>query len=77
MILLPKTDEEKAFAVIDRIRQNALKCKGSKIPVSIALGTATKKEISEDINDIINMAENQMYMQKIVDKNNTSNESYD
>jgi diguanylate cyclase (GGDEF)-like protein/PAS domain S-box-containing protein len=75
MILLPKTDEEKAFAVIDRIQQNALKCKDSKIPVSIALGTATKKETGEDINDIINMAENQMYMQKIVDKNNTSNES--
>ena len=34
-----------------------------------------KKETDEDINDIINMAENQMYMQKIVDKNNTSNDS--
>jgi len=75
MILLPKTDEEKAFTVIDRIRKNASKCKGNKIPVSIALGTATKKEINEDVNDIINMAENQMYMQKIVDKNNSSNKS--
>jgi diguanylate cyclase (GGDEF)-like protein/PAS domain S-box-containing protein len=64
-IILPQTYEEAVQDVMERIKEN---CKGAEfenIPLSIALGSATKKEIQEEIDDLFTEAEEKMYEDKL------------
>jgi len=65
LVLLPKTSEETAQVIIDRIKQ---KCENNPldyIKISISLGVATKIDENEDIQKILKKAEDRMYYKKL------------
>jgi diguanylate cyclase (GGDEF)-like protein/PAS domain S-box-containing protein len=69
-ILLPKTDPETAEKICDRIRKTCEKAKGDPVPVSVSLGSATKRAVGQDIDAVLREAEDMMYWKKL-DSNNT------
>ncbi|GAI06634.1 unnamed protein product, partial [marine sediment metagenome] len=52
VILLPKTTEEDAIKLVERIREDCQKTTDQKIPVSISIGISTKTRKSQNIQDI-------------------------
>lgn len=62
-ILLPKTGKKTAEQICMRIENFCREDEG-RIPLSIALGCATKENHLEDINEVLNRAEDAMYRQK-------------
>jgi len=66
VILLPQTDLKEAQKIQSRIESLARKSQ-SKIPISIAVGINVKKNVEEDIYEILNKAEDKMYQDKLVD----------
>ena len=66
-MLLPKTNEEDARIVLDRINRTCLKTSESKIPLSVSLGTATKLSRDEDFQSTIKKAEDSMYHNKLME----------
>jgi diguanylate cyclase (GGDEF)-like protein/PAS domain S-box-containing protein len=64
-MLLPKTGEEVARKIEQRIKERATKVSGGKIPLSVSLGTSTKRESKEDFSKITKKAEDNMYSQKL------------
>ena len=66
-IILPRTPQDSADKICERIRMKCEESTGSKITPSIALGSAVKKDNAEDIAEVIREAENRMYRQKILD----------
>ncbi len=65
-ILLPGTDEEKTQKICNRIEETCSQCSSSPFPLSISLGTATKKSQEENNKDLIKKAEDRMYRNKLV-----------
>lgn len=67
LILLPQTLIEDAKIIADRIHEESLNvhCKG--IPLSMAIGVACKKHVSEDMISVMKVAEDMMYRQKLTD----------
>lgn len=66
-ILLPQTSIEDSKKVYDRIKDLCSKSMYQTITPSISLGFATKVEENEDINDIIKLAEEKMYHEKLLE----------
>lgn len=65
MILLPKTSEETAQSITERIKQ---KCENNPldyIKISISFGVATKVHEAEDIQKVLKKAEDRMYFKKL------------
>lgn len=71
IILLPKTDENTALNICQRIRDACMECTGGPVQPSIALGAATKKKLSQNIEKILNEAEHSMYRNKFLDHKNS------
>jgi diguanylate cyclase (GGDEF)-like protein len=69
-VLLPKTDPEIAEKICDRIRETCEKAKGDPVPASVSLGSATKRDADQNIDDVLREAEVRMYWKKL-DSNNT------
>lgn len=67
LILLPKTSIEDCKHIVERIYQKSKEVKDSKIVVSVSLGYATKMNIDQDINVIINHSDEMMYQNKLVE----------
>jgi diguanylate cyclase (GGDEF)-like protein len=65
IILLPMADVEASYLLIDEIRE-ALMLKNEEVSyeLSVALGTATKNSETEDLDDIIDIADSLMYENK-------------
>lgn len=61
LIYLPKTDQEAAALIIERIAEMCASESVHSIPVSIAFGSATQTSAGESIGDIIRHAEDRMY----------------
>jgi diguanylate cyclase (GGDEF)-like protein/PAS domain S-box-containing protein len=68
VVLLPKTTVNDAEEIIKRIKIESKKTVNQKIPLSISLGAAIKVEANQDIQAIILDAENNMYKNKLVEK---------
>ena len=64
-ILLPRTDKETASKICKRIKNACRDSEMNLIEISIALGTATKQKVTEDINQIFKRADDKMYQKKI------------
>ncbi len=65
IVLLPKTDDETAQAIVDRIKT---KCEDNPldyVKISISFGVATKTEENEDIQKVLKKAEDRMYFKKL------------
>lgn len=66
-ILLPKTPQQVAIDLCDRIRSTCRDAGRAPVEVSIALGVATKDDARQDVSDILKMAENRMYKYKLAE----------
>lgn len=64
-ILLPKTNEEQAENIKQRIISAASNTKLDSVVVSLAAGYAVKTEINQDIKIILTTADNYMYKEKL------------
>jgi len=72
-IFLPKTQEEEAEEIVERIRLGCIELENKKLPLSISLGAATKTEHSQNLQKVIKSAEDGMYRRKLVERNSISN----
>lgn len=72
VILLPHTDKETAESIIERIRKACETYTYKKIPLSIALGNASKVSQYESMNSVIKEAEETMYRRKLLERKNIS-----
>ncbi|MCX5906764.1 MAG: diguanylate cyclase, partial [Deltaproteobacteria bacterium] len=66
-IFLPQTNQPVPMEIIQRIKSACQNISRDSIPLSVALGTTTKEEISQDIHQIIKEAEDQMYREKLAE----------
>ena len=64
-ILLPKTKNDFAEEIVKRIKEKIRKRSDKKITLSISLGFATKENSEEDINNILQAADDNMYQNKL------------
>jgi len=71
VIIFPKTSKEIAEKICDRIKQNCEEYNKTNnqtpIPLSIALGYATKEMENEKIDEILKIAEDRMYRNKLIE----------
>ena len=67
MIILPETDSEGAFAVLDKLRCYIEQCnfhfKQKPVPVTLSCGIAQFRE-GDDIEDVFDRADQAMYLAK-------------
>lgn len=68
-ILLPNTTAENARVVLDRIAKAAVEVEHKAIRGSISLGLATKTQPDEEIETVLNEAEEKMYLNKNLNSN--------
>ncbi|MCC3146014.1 diguanylate cyclase, partial [Halanaerobium sp. Z-7514] len=67
VILLPNTDLKESEKIIQRINQAEFAA-GMEVELSIALGAACKSNENEEIFEILNEAENRMYINKFANR---------
>lgn len=69
LVLLPRTDEQTALKVVERIRQAFAHSHIRPVRPSIALGVATKALPDQDIHQVLQLAESHMYRRKLLESN--------
>jgi len=67
IILLPQTTKREAEVICKRINDQCRHAYVSDVPISIALGVATKNNAEKNLVDILKEAENNMYKQKLTE----------
>jgi diguanylate cyclase (GGDEF)-like protein/PAS domain S-box-containing protein len=72
VILLPKADNETAESIIERIRKACESHTYKTIPLSIALGNASKVLQDESMSTVIKDAEENMYRRKLLERKSIS-----
>ena len=77
VIILPKTDEQEAERIIDRINTFASKSKIMSLSVSISFGYETKKTADQNIDDIYKIAEDHMYKYKLYESTSVKSKVID
>lgn len=70
VVLLPMTSAEIAGEICNRIKNNCKKTEHSSEQVSLALGMATRTDISQSLEDIMREAEDRMYHNKLIESRN-------
>ncbi len=70
VVLLPMTNAEVADEICNRIKNNCRKTEESADQVSLALGMATRTDITQDIDDVMREAEDRMYRNKLIESRN-------
>ncbi len=73
VLLLPQTDEIEAEKIINRIRKRAKATELDELTVSIALGTASKTDLNQEIKDVLKKADNDMYQNKLSESRSIKN----
>ena len=68
VIILPGTDSTNAYQIIERINRNMKDMKVNDISTTISFGFATKNTKNENIMEIFNEAENNMYKNKLFER---------
>ena len=71
VILMPKTTNETAMQVCQRIKQAAGYFSHSFLQLGISVGVATKDSIGQEVNDVYHEAESSMYRNKILEGKNS------
>ena len=64
IILLPKTEEEKAYEILEMIKKHCDACFIEQVRPDIALGCSVKTEKEQVFGDIYKVAEKRMYLDK-------------
>lgn len=66
VVFLPKTDKDTALRMMERLEEGCKsKAAAGRIPLSIGIGFAVKERQCEDINFVINKADENMYQDKL------------
>lgn len=65
LILLPKTSEETALSITERIRNSCMKNPLDQITISLSMGVSTKNSECEDMSELLKKSEEKMYLHKI------------
>lgn len=73
-ILLPKTSTDEAKKIVERIKGLLLKENVKDIKMSISLGCDTKHSKHQDIHEILENAEEKMYLEKTIYRKNINME---
>ena len=73
VILLPQTNEEDAKNIRQRIKYKCDETEKDKIPVSLGVGVAVKINKDQDIYNIINKADENMYQDKLTESRSAKN----
>ena len=68
VILFPCVEEKTVRIICDRIRQSLKDKMDYTVPVSIALGTATKEIDGQDIDELFKLTEDRMYKNKNLER---------
>jgi|GEM_PF-557888 len=71
-IILPNTTEENSEVIVNRIREKCIKTTDQKIPLSISLGTSTKRDYGCSIKTVVKEAEDRMYSRKLLERDSIS-----
>lgn len=74
MIFLPKTNEEEAKRIIDRIQQHCAKENVNSIELSISFGLCVKTSADQNIVDVMRESENDMYRSKARENERSRND---
>jgi diguanylate cyclase (GGDEF)-like protein len=69
VIILPKTDMNKAGEIISRIQKRVQNTNIESVILSISFGCATKNAKNIKIEDVFNDSENKMYRDKLYESN--------
>ncbi|MCX6384308.1 MAG: PAS domain S-box protein [Actinobacteria bacterium] len=72
IILLPRTSITDSEEIAERIKKECSKKTNQKIPLSLSIGVATKIEAGQDIQAVIIDAEDNMYKNKLFEKQSIS-----
>ncbi len=67
-VLLPKTNEEELKKILSRFDKSCSDLKLGDISYSIAFGAATMNDVSESVEDVIKIAEDRMYRNKLLNE---------
>ncbi|MHB1454463.1 MAG: PAS domain S-box protein [Saccharofermentanales bacterium] len=76
-VLLPQTDAAETAKIVDRIRVQAANFKVFHIELSISIGSDTRIEIFQKIDDIMTNAENDMYKHKMYEQSSIRGKTID
>jgi len=77
VLLLTKTDVEFADKTAARISESFANEKINNLDISVSIGYAVKEKESDDLNDIFNLAEDEMYRHSIYESANMKRKSID
>ena len=72
-IILPRTDEQSAGQIRDRILQLCSETPGDPLQPSLALGCATNSDGSDDLVSLLKLAEDRMYRHKLTEGKSARN----
>lgn len=64
-VLLPNTGKKEVKNILDRIKENIAKSQEDELPLSIALGAATKNNFAKDLELVLKEADDEMYNNKL------------
>ncbi len=73
VILLPQTDNEIAHAIYERIERKCEKTTRDNLPVSLGMGIATKTSPTEELEEILKQADDNMLQNKLVNSKSRKN----
>lgn len=73
LILLPQTEKKSANQIAKRLKKNFKNIKLNRIDISLAIGIATKIKSEQEIYDIIEEADDNMYQNKLTEKRSSKN----
>ena len=75
VVLLPKTSNAVALGICDRVTRMTEKVKVGHLNLSVAIGCAAKDVETQDFNNIISSAEDQMYQNKLLNSKSARSET--
>ena len=72
-VFLPQTAETEAEKILERIKDKCEKTEEYKLPVSLGVGYAVKENKEQDISDVLNKADREMYKDKLIAQKSATN----
>ena len=72
-VLLPKTSNDEAEKIVLRIKEKCRETVNEEVAVSIGIGSATKIKPEQDINEVLRVADNNMYQNKLSESRSIKN----
>ena len=72
-VLLPATAKTEAEKIVERIKTKCQQTMDNKLPISLGIGLATKRDSEEEITQILKRADNNMYQNKLLASRSTKN----